>query len=78
MPISSIIQFIYCKFQQYIMVNIVKITKLKLSYDLTEKSITQDDSLCNSCSIKGKSFLCLINKKLNYPFIKKCNEYKPK
>ena len=56
----------------------MKITKLKLSYDLTEKSISKDSSLCNSCSIKGKSFLCLINKKLNYPFIKKCNEYIPK
>jgi hypothetical protein len=53
----------------------MSVIELQSTYDITGPLSVPDDSLCKSCKIKGKSFLCLIIKKSQYPIVKTCDEY---
>ena len=55
----------------------MSVIELQTSYDITGPHNTPDTSLCSSCKIKGKSFLCLVIKRTQYPLVDHCNEYVP-
>ncbi len=55
----------------------MSVIELQTSYDITGPHNAPDTSLCSSCKIKGKSFLCLVIKRAQYPLVDHCNEYIP-
>jgi len=55
----------------------MSVIELNTTYDITGIKSIPDNSLCMSCKIKGKSFLCLVIKKEQYPSVTACNEYEP-
>lgn len=49
------------------------------TYDVTGPSVLDTtESLCQECLHKGKSFLCLIIKKGQYPAVTDCQDFTPK
>jgi len=55
----------------------MSVIELNKNYDISGPQDVPEDSLCSSCAIKGKSFLCLVNKKRQYPVVLECDEYTP-
>lgn len=55
----------------------MSVIELQTTYDITGPKGETTSSLCSSCEIKGKSFLCLVIKKNQYPIVTDCDEYKP-
>ena len=49
-----------------------------MAYDISGPKNLPASSLCSSCKIKGKSFLCLVIKKAQYPVVRDCTEHKLK
>lgn len=55
----------------------MSVIELQLSYDITGPQTSEQTSLCSTCKIRGKSFLCLVIKREQYPVVQRCNEYTP-
>ncbi len=55
----------------------MSVIELNTTYDITAPQTIPTGSLCLSCKVKGKSFLCLVIKKEQYPVVQECNEYLP-
>ena len=55
----------------------MSVIELQQSYDITGPLNAPETSLCSSCQVKGKSFLCLVIKRAQYPLVNHCNEYQP-
>jgi hypothetical protein len=56
----------------------MSVIELQKTYDISGPQSIPIGSLCMQCKIRGKSFLCLIIKKEQYPIVRHCNEYIPK
>jgi hypothetical protein len=56
----------------------MSVIELQKTYDISGPQSIPNGSLCMQCKIRGKSFLCLIIKKEQYPIVRHCDEYIPK